>query len=169
MIRPESFLAARLRTARFSLALLLTALPLAGGPAAAASCGLNGFAATVTRVIDGDTVVADIRLGFGFHVTNQRIRLAGIDAPEMTGNTARRGAIAREALRQKVEGRDVVLCTIADRHGEARRDGFGRIVGILKRREESGYVRNLNVWMLLSGHAEPSWKPLLLRDLLPES
>lgn len=146
--------------------LILSASPaLARGP----SCGLHAFAATVTRVVDGDTVVADIRLGFGFEATNRRIRLAGIDAPELKGNTARAAAAAREALRAKIEGRDVILCTLPDANGEARRDGFGRIIGVLWRKEPSGYLRNVNVWMVLSDHAEPSWKPLLLRDLLPGS
>ena len=35
----------------------------------------------ITRVIDGDTVDADIDLGFDISLT-KRIRLAGIDAPE---------------------------------------------------------------------------------------
>ena len=36
----------------------------------------------VVRVVDGDTVDVDIDLGFGVCLTNQRIRLVGIDAPE---------------------------------------------------------------------------------------
>ena len=36
----------------------------------------------VTRVVDGDTIDVDIDLGFGVTLTNQRVRLAGIDAPE---------------------------------------------------------------------------------------
>lgn len=146
----------------FALA-IATALPTA----TAGACGLHAYAAKVTRVIDGDTVEADIDLGFGFRATSQRIRLAGIDAPEANGDTVRQGHNAREALRDRVEGREVLLYTLPDKHGEARRDGFGRILAILWRQEASGYVRNVNVWLVLTGHAEPSWKPLLLRDLLP--
>ena len=36
----------------------------------------------VTRVVDGDTVDADIDLGFGMTYKKQRIRLMGIDTPE---------------------------------------------------------------------------------------
>ena len=36
----------------------------------------------IDRVVDGDTVDVHIDLGFGVTLTNQRIRLAGIDAPE---------------------------------------------------------------------------------------
>lgn len=36
----------------------------------------------VLRVVDGDTVDVDIDLGFGVWLQEERIRLAGIDAPE---------------------------------------------------------------------------------------
>tara|TARA_B100000768_G_scaffold181605_1_gene205330 strand:- start:28266 stop:28697 length:432 start_codon:yes stop_codon:yes gene_type:complete len=37
----------------------------------------------VVRVIDGDTVVVDIDLGFGIEMRNQTIRLRGVDTPEV--------------------------------------------------------------------------------------
>ena len=37
----------------------------------------------IRRVIDGDTVDVDIDLGFGLWLSNQRIRVLGIDAPEV--------------------------------------------------------------------------------------
>ena len=40
--------------------------------------------ATLINVLDGDTVDLDVNLGLGFHV-DARIRLAGIDCPEMFG------------------------------------------------------------------------------------
>lgn len=36
----------------------------------------------VTQVIDGDTVIADVDLGFGVWLHNRRLRLLGIDTPE---------------------------------------------------------------------------------------
>lgn len=40
------------------------------------------YRATVTRVVDGDTVDCNIDLGFSVVLSNQRIRLHGIDTPE---------------------------------------------------------------------------------------
>ncbi len=40
------------------------------------------YEATVTRVIDGDTVVLDVDLGFGLHMTGQSFRLLGLNARE---------------------------------------------------------------------------------------
>jgi len=37
----------------------------------------------LNRVVDGDTVDADIGLGFGIVLQNRRIRLAGVDTPEV--------------------------------------------------------------------------------------
>lgn len=39
------------------------------------------YHATVLRVVDGDTIDLDVDLGFHIHV-QQRVRLAGINAPE---------------------------------------------------------------------------------------
>jgi micrococcal nuclease len=40
------------------------------------------YKAKLVRVIDGDTIDVDIDLGFDVWLKRQRIRLAGIDAPE---------------------------------------------------------------------------------------
>ena len=36
----------------------------------------------ILRVVDGDTVDVDIDLGFGIIMSNERVRIHGIDAPE---------------------------------------------------------------------------------------
>jgi len=40
------------------------------------------YHANIVRVIDGDTIVVDIDLGFNQWMHDQHIRLAGIDTPE---------------------------------------------------------------------------------------
>ena len=40
------------------------------------------YKAKLVRVIDGDTIDVDIDLGFDVWLKRQRVRLAGIDAPE---------------------------------------------------------------------------------------
>jgi endonuclease YncB( thermonuclease family) len=78
---------------------------------------------TVLRVIDGDTFDLDVS---STHTDNaypyndiERVRLRGIDAPELA---ARGGAAALSRLRAKLQGRLVQV----DIHA---RDKFHRIVG----------------------------------------
>ena len=40
------------------------------------------YKAKVLKVIDGDTVDVDIDLGFGIVLTDERVRIMGIDTPE---------------------------------------------------------------------------------------
>ena len=40
------------------------------------------YYATVTNVVDGDTIVIDIDLGFNVVLSNQSVRLVGVDTPE---------------------------------------------------------------------------------------
>ena len=41
------------------------------------------YRCNVVHIVDGDTVDVDIDLGFGVWMKKQRIRLSGIDAPEI--------------------------------------------------------------------------------------
>lgn len=43
----------------------------------------KNFEIKLIRVYDGDTIIADIGLGFDLWLSNQKIRLARINAPEM--------------------------------------------------------------------------------------
>ena len=50
------------------------------------------YVAWVHRVIDGDSLIAVVDLGFGLHTRPRRLRLRGIDCPELSmlaGRTAR--------------------------------------------------------------------------------
>ena len=40
------------------------------------------YRCTVLKVVDGDTADVDIDLGFGIVLTDERVRLMGIDTPE---------------------------------------------------------------------------------------
>lgn len=60
--------------------------------------------ATIVRVIDGDTFVADVDLGF--HVTmTEAFRLSGVDTPEIHGDTAEAGFAARVFVVQWITDR----------------------------------------------------------------
>jgi endonuclease YncB( thermonuclease family) len=78
--------------------------------------------ATVTEVIDGDTVWAKAKIWVGQEITT-KVRLAGINAPE-TGSTAgcasekAKGQEAKVYLASLIEGRDVRLYDVQfDKYG----------------------------------------------------
>ena len=83
----------------------------------------------ITKVVDGDTVDVLIDLGFGVSY-HQRVRLAGIDAPESrTRNLEekRLGLESKEYLKHRIEScNSVVIRTEKDDTGK-----FGRILGWL--------------------------------------
>lgn len=76
------------------------------------------YAARVERVVDGDTLVVMIDLGF--HVfTRTRVRLANVYVAEGASSAA-------SYLRCLVEGKDVVIVTRRDRS-----DLYGRYVAVV--------------------------------------
>lgn len=73
---------------------------------------LYHYKATVKRVIDGDTVVVDVDLGFSVVLRDQPVRLAKVNTPEKKGKTKAAGVAAKEALEAKLSGKEVVLSLI---------------------------------------------------------
>ncbi len=57
------------------------------------------YTAKLVRVIDGDTVILDVDLGYTVHVT-VTFRLDGINAPEMTGENKLDGQASKAALQK---------------------------------------------------------------------
>lgn len=88
---------------------LILALLLISAPAAASD--LCGSGKRIDCVVDGDTV----------WIAGEKIRLQGIDAPEMRGSCPderRRAALAAERLRQMLAGAaPVVIRSGLDRYG----------------------------------------------------
>ena len=85
--------------------------------------------AKVTSVYDGDTITADVSLGFGIEFKKQKFRLYGIDTPELRGGTAETKAAAKESrdrLRELVLDKWIKVETIKDKKGK-----YGRYIAIL--------------------------------------
>lgn len=81
----------------------------------------------IRRVVDGDTVDVDIDLGFDIVLSNQRIRLYGIDTPESRTRDKeekKAGYLAKEFL-QNALGKNAILRTRLD----DARGKYGRILG----------------------------------------
>lgn len=99
------------------------------------------FEAKVISVYDGDTITADIALGFDISIA-VKIRLARINAPEMRGKEKEKGTIARDALRGKILDQTVQFKYLT-------KGKYGRAVGELSYAGE-----NINDWMVKEGFAQ---------------
>jgi micrococcal nuclease len=82
------------------------------------------YSAYVTEVYDGDTITVDIDLGFGIKITNQKIRLFGINAPELKGKTKSEGIKSRDKLTELVLNKQIKIETIKD-----KKEKYGRLLG----------------------------------------
>jgi endonuclease YncB( thermonuclease family) len=103
--------------------------------------------ADVLRTIDGDTIEVQARVWLGMDVTS-KIRVRGIDAPEIHGRCEHEKAMARDAttrLAALVAGGAVVLRNIAgDKY-------FGRVLADVV----TGDGKDVAEQMLASGLARP--------------
>ena len=111
-------------------------------------CGLYTYAAKITRVVDGDTVDADVDLGFNVWRHNERLRLDGVDTPE-------RGEPgydeATEALSRRISGRSVYICTVPAKRSTKEQTGkYGRYLATIWYEG-----RNINQWLLDEGLGAP--------------
>jgi endonuclease YncB( thermonuclease family) len=89
------------------------------------------YQATIKRVIDGDTVVADIDLGFHTWRRDVYLRLARINAPEPRGSTREAGLAAGDWLRDRVEGKEIIIRTVKDKRGQDQLGSFRRYLAEL--------------------------------------
>ena len=96
----------------------------------------------VTRVVDGDTVDAQIGLGFGVWI-HRRVRLRGIDCPECRTSDPEEkvyGLLAKQALIDKLVETDFhvqVKCP-------PNNDKYGRVLGELWQKPDV----NVNQWLV---------------------
>lgn len=102
----------------------------------------------VIRIVDGDT--CDVELDIGFRLaTAQRVRLWGINTPEMKGETKTAGQAAKDELEKLLTGgwREGLFCRT---HKDP--DNFGRWLG-----EFIGCTGpetcNINQLLVARGHA----------------
>ena len=76
------------------------------------------YKAHVVSVYDGDTLRADIDLGFGVWLKNQSIRWLKIDTPEVRGEERESGLVSRDRVRELILDKDVILKTYKDDKGK---------------------------------------------------
>ena len=89
------------------------------------------YRARVLKVIDGDTVDVDIDLGFGVVLTDERVRIMGIDTPESRtrDKVEKKFGLASKARLKELLGKTAILKTQINKNGEDMKGKFGRILG----------------------------------------
>jgi micrococcal nuclease len=104
---------------------------------------------SIHKVVDGDTIDADIDLGFDISLT-KRIRLAGVDTPESRttdANEKKLGLESKEWLKKRCENaKDILIKTELPDSTEK----YGRIIGHLY---INGEETSLNNQMITEGYA----------------
>ena len=104
------------------------------------------------RVIDGDTIEADVDLGFRIR-QRQVIRLAGIDAPELRS----KDAVEREKAKAAKAGLERFLVVHEPPNilmESTSLDKYGRSLAFIWVNYGDGWG-DINGWMIQLGHASP--------------
>lgn len=105
------------------------------------------YRAAIIDVIDGDTVVADIDLGFGVWLRKQHIRLAKINSPELKGATLKAAQDSRDFLKKLILNKTVTVQTEKD-----TKEKYGRWLATILLEEDKSLV-DINHKMVLEGYA----------------
>jgi micrococcal nuclease len=105
--------------------------------------------ATVLRVVDGDTL--EVLLDLGWHISyKSKLRLAGVNAPEMSTNE---GVLAKAfstaSLTTDAGGwRPITVVSHS-------LDKYGRVLGSAHWTDSKGMLHDLSSELLTAGHAVP--------------
>ena len=89
------------------------------------------YRAKINRVVDGDTVDVDIELGFGIVLSDERVRIMGIDTPESRTRdlVEKKFGLASKARLKELLGKTSILKTEINKDGEDMKGKFGRVLG----------------------------------------
>jgi micrococcal nuclease len=108
------------------------------------------YKAKILKVLDGDTVDIDLDLGFNIVLSNQRVRMAGIDTPEsrtVDKEEKIRGNLSKKKLAEKLPIGSYVK--IETQRSDNNDDKFGRILAIFILEDGT----SLNQWMIDNNYA----------------
>ena len=103
------------------------------------------YRAFVRKVYDGDTITCDMDLGFEVTLKNQKLRLYGINTPEVRGPSMEVGKKVRDLVRSRICNKWVTVRTHKDKKGK-----YGRWLAEVF---DNDAVESINDWLLREGHA----------------
>lgn len=101
------------------------------------------------NVVDGDTADLDLDMGLKVHV-KERVRLAGIDTPEIHGvkkdsEEYKKGMLAKEEVERLILNKNIIVQTEKDKTGK-----YGRYIAHVYFDEQS---ESLNDYLVKNGFA----------------
>lgn len=105
------------------------------------------YKAHVLDVYDGDTITVEIDLGFNIRFT-EKVRLVGINAPEMKGADKPKGTKSRDALRKIILKKEVIIKTEKD-----EKEKYGRYLGTIFIEKNNKWIC-INEWLVENKFAE---------------
>lgn len=106
------------------------------------------YKAKLIRIVDGDTIDAEIDLGFDT-IVRKRIRLYGINTPETRTKDLKekeKGLAAKQRLTELLKT-DFIVETILNKRGK-----YGRVLGVVYIMNNEQKV-NINEALVTEGHA----------------
>ena len=118
----------------------------------------NTSSEAVTMPSEPETLygTCSVNDGDGITVSGERIRLAGVDAPETNQiaidanvHAVAHGALVKRALKNKIDEKPVTVTVLG-------RDKFGRLIGIVW--SDDDHKRSINEWLVLRGFAIAAYK-----------
>lgn len=107
------------------------------------------YKAKLIKIVDGDTIDAEIDLGFDT-IVRKRIRLYGINTPgtRATDNTEKQKGDASKARLAELLKSEFIVETILNKRGK-----YGRVLGVAYTMPKSGIELNINDTLVSEGHA----------------
>lgn len=104
------------------------------------------YKARIIDVYDGDTVTAIVDLGL-FISTEIKVRLKGINTPEIRGEERNAGLLSKKRLEELILNKEVMLFTYKD-----KKEKYGRWLGTIHPLDSS---KSVNEILLEEGLAVP--------------
>lgn len=111
------------------------------------------YSADITGVYDGDSVTAILDLGLNIAIHKAKLRLYGINTPEMRGGTLEtkaKAVLARDFVRERILGKTVLVHTV-------KKGKYGRYLATIWEIDGEGdpLPESLNDALIRLGHAVP--------------
>lgn len=109
---------------------------------------LYNYRAEIVSIYDGDSVTMNIDLGFKSWLINQKVRLYGIDTPEIRGEERSDGLAAKARLIELIDGEEVIITSYKDKAGK-----YGRWLATIYLKDGDDWI-NINQLLVDEGLAE---------------
>jgi len=109
------------------------------------------YVAKCVKVVDGDTIdiIWDLGAGIQLKGSAARLRLYGINTPEIRGDEREKGLVSKQFVKDYIEGKHIIIRTHKDRTGK-----YGRYLAEVFYEDETGMFHSLNDLLIQQGLAE---------------